>query len=104
MSETGDVLSGGDELLARVRAEAVGATRLRFALGYLFLSGLAPIWEALEGSGGEIQLLIGNTAGQPTDEQRVAEREAAGALASEMDVAASARADRARVVAETAGA
>lgn len=101
MNETDDILGGGEPLLARVRAEAAGATRLRLALGYLFLSGLAPVWDALDGSGGEIHLLIGNTAGQPTDEQRAAGAAARGALAAEFDVAATARAERARVVTET---
>lgn len=101
------ILSGGEPLLSRVRAEARGAARLRFAPGYLFLSGLAPVWDALEASGAEIHLLIGNTAGQPTEEQRVAGQaggNAGGALASELDVAASARAERRRILAETAGA
>jgi phosphatidylserine/phosphatidylglycerophosphate/cardiolipin synthase-like enzyme len=99
-----DILPGGEPLLARVRAEAGGATRLRFAPGYLFLSGLAPLWDALEASGAEIHLLIGNTAGQPTEEQRVAEQANGSTIASELDVAAAARAERKRILAETAGA
>ena len=68
----------------------------------MFLPGLAPVWDALESGGGETHLLIGNTARQPTDEQRVAGREAEGALGAELDVARGARAERARVVTETA--
>ncbi len=101
MTATGDILGGGEALLARVQAEAALSTRMRFALGYLFLAGLAPVWDALEASGGEIHLLIGNTAGQPTDEQRVAGQESAGLLAPGLDVAAQARTERARVVTET---
>lgn len=102
-----DILPGGEPLLARVRSEVEGATRLRFAPGYLFLSGLAPIWDVLEASDAEIHLLIGNTAGQPTEEQRLAEQaggNTAGSLASDLDVAAAARAERKRILAETAGA
>lgn len=104
MTPTSDILPGGEPLLARVREEAAGATRLRFALGYLFVSGLAPVWDTLEASGAEIHLLIGNTAGLPTEEQRVAGSESGASLDSDQDVAASARAARARVVAETVGA
>ncbi len=96
------VLPGGEPLLAHVRGAASGAIRLRFALGYLYLAGLSPVWDALEASGAEVHLLIGNTAGQPTDEQWVAGQEAEGLLASALDVAAAARAERTRVVAETA--
>ena len=98
----GDVLSGGEPLLTCVRSAVNGAVRLRFALGYLYLAGLAPVWDALEASGAEIQLLIGNTAGQPTHEQWVAGQEAEGLITSALDVAATARAERTRVVAETA--
>ena len=97
-----DILPGGEPLLERVRAEAAGATRMRFALGYLFLSGLAPVWEHLEAGKADLHLLIGNTAGQPTDEQRLAEQQASGTLASELDVARGARAARSRIVSETA--
>jgi hypothetical protein len=99
VTASGDILGGGEPLLARVRAEAAGTTRIRFALGYLFLPGLAPVWDALDASGGEIHLLIGNTAGLPTDEQRIAGQDA-GSLTPALDVAAHARAERARVVAE----
>jgi phosphatidylserine/phosphatidylglycerophosphate/cardiolipin synthase-like enzyme len=105
-----DVLGGGEPLLARVRAEsaAPGTQRVRFALGYLFVPGLAPVWGALEdGPAREVQLLIGNTATVPTDEQRVAVENlsaGAGGVPPELDVAASARAERARTVRDTAGA
>lgn len=109
-------MPGGEPLLARVRAEiaAPGVTRIRLALGYLFVPGLAPLWDALENSAAaEIQLLIGNTAGVLTDEQRiaiadeaasVADWSAAGSLAPQLDVAAQARTERARIVAQTASA
>ncbi|HVK01913.1 MAG TPA: phospholipase D-like domain-containing protein [Armatimonadaceae bacterium] len=110
---TGDVLAGGEPLLARVRAEAAvpGTTRMRFALGYLFVPGLAPIWDALEASTAtDIRLLIGNTTSVLSEEQRAAAGDAGpggAALLSvpmEQDVAAGARAARDRVVAETAAA
>jgi phosphatidylserine/phosphatidylglycerophosphate/cardiolipin synthase-like enzyme len=105
-----DVLPGGEPLLARVRDEAAKAatSRMRFALGYLFVPGLAPVWDALEASAAdEIHLLIGNTAGQPTDEQRVAAAAAAAAPQARGggffadDVAGGARTERARVLSET---
>jgi phosphatidylserine/phosphatidylglycerophosphate/cardiolipin synthase-like enzyme len=107
---SGDVLPGGDPLLAWVRQEASRPlARIRLALGYLYLPGLEPVWDALEGSGAEINLLIGNTAGTLTDEQYVAlgdEARIAGRpndpRLPEQDVAAGARADRARIVTETA--
>lgn len=107
-----DILPGGEPLLARVRVEANAKplTRIRLALGYLFVPGLAPVWDALEGgSTAELQLLIGNTAGTLTEEQSVAladEIADAGrpddSRSPEMDVASSARAARTRIVAETA--
>jgi phosphatidylserine/phosphatidylglycerophosphate/cardiolipin synthase-like enzyme len=110
-SESRDVLPGGDALIARVRTEmstpALG--RVRLALGYLFVPGLEPIWDALERSAAtEIQFLIGNTAGVLTDEQRIAAASTSGILSShsrvepELDMAATARADRDRIVSETA--
>ena len=101
-----DVLPGGEALLARVRAEARGTTRLRFALGYLSLAGLAPLWDALAAENAELHLLIGNTRSLPTDEQRVAHADSAGqpALAPDLDVAAAARFGRAQVVEETTAA
>lgn len=111
---TADILPGGEPLLARVRAEAsaTGVRRIRLALGYLFVPGLAPVWKALEHSSAtELHLLIGNTAGTLTDEQRVALADEVSGTASphdtrspEMDVAAAARTERARIVTETAGA
>jgi len=110
--ETTEILSGGEPLLARVRAEATARplARIRLALGYLFVPGLAPVWDALEaGTPGEIQLLIGNTAQTLTDEQQVAltdEVADAGrpddSRSAAQDVAGVARAARARIVAETA--
>ena len=107
-----DILPGGEPLLARVRVEAGagGIRRIRLALGYLFVPGLAPVWDALDrSSAAELHLLIGNTAGTLTTEQQVALADevfhTAGpgdARSPEMDVAAAARADRARIVAETA--
>jgi phosphatidylserine/phosphatidylglycerophosphate/cardiolipin synthase-like enzyme len=106
-----DVISGGEPLIAHVRAEAANPAvrRIRLALGYLFVPGLEPVWDAIEASAAtEIQLLIGNTAGVLTDEQRIAAATASGTLASVarvepgMDMAASARAERDRIVAETA--
>ena len=102
MTGTRDILAGGGPLLERVRAEAAGASRMRFALGYLFLSGMAPVWDGLNAGGSEIHLLIGNTAHQPTDEQRLAEQHASGSLTAEQDVARGARAERTRIVTETA--
>jgi hypothetical protein len=109
-----DVLPGGEPLLARVRDEAAkpATSRMRFALGYLFVPGLAPVWDALEASpADEIHLLIGNTAGQPTDEQRVAAaaaaqqpRSSAGGGFFADDVAGGARTERARVLSETTSA
>lgn len=111
-----EVLGGGEALLTRVAAEASvpGVTRLRFAPGYLYVPGLMPVWEALERSAAsDIHFLIGNTAGMLTDEQRVATAQQFGyegltkemdlaALAPDLDVAAAARRERQRVVAETA--
>lgn len=107
-----DILPGGEPLLARVRVEASARplARVRLALGYLFVPGLAAVWDALEDSdAAELQLLIGNTAGTLTDEQEVALSDEAADAARpgdlrtpEMDVAASARAGRARIVMETA--
>ncbi|MES2461832.1 MAG: phospholipase D-like domain-containing protein [Armatimonadota bacterium] len=107
-----DILPGGEPLLARVRIEAsaAGVSRIRLALGYLFVPGLAPVWDALDRSGAtELHLLIGNTAGTLTEEQQVALADEASANAGpndtrspEMDVAAAARAERARIVTETA--
>ncbi len=106
---TGDVLAGGEPLVARVRAEAAapGTTRIRFALGYLFVPGLAPAWDALEASAAsEMHLLIGNTVSTLTDEQRAAARDTPDAITAAVppgqDVAALPRAARDRVVAETA--
>ena len=104
MSACVDILGGGSPLMERFCQETSSAVRIRAALGYVFLSGLTPVWDALESSGAELQFLIGNVAGQQTDEQRAAAADAEGALASALDVAASARAARARVVAETAAA
>lgn len=108
-----EILSGGESLIARARQEiaAPGTTRIRWALGYLFVPGLGPLWDALEGASAataEIHLLIGNTAGVLTDEQRIAAADEAAAEAQatgvtlEMDVAAAARAERDRIVAATA--
>jgi hypothetical protein len=84
---------------------AAGLASIRLAPGYLFLPGLAPFWHELEsGEANDIHILIGNTAGTLTDEQRFAA--SAGVLASgvapERDMAASARAERDRILAETA--
>lgn len=108
---TADVLPGGEPLLARVRLEAsaAGVSRIRLALGYLFVPGLAPVWDALhQSSATEIHLLIGNTAGTLTHEQQIALADEASVRARSndarspaMDVAAAARAERARIVGET---
>jgi hypothetical protein len=102
-----EILPGGEPIIARIQAEAATAhlTRIRLAPGYLFLPGLAPFWHELGSSeANEIQILIGNTAGTLTDEQRFAA--SAGVLASgvapELDMAASARTGRDRLLAETA--
>ena len=106
MAETGtkicDVLPGGEALLtalmAEIRSPDVG--RIVIAPGYLFVPGLAPLWEALEASTArEIHLMTGNTAGLLTVEQRfVAESESAeNSLAPELDFAAGARTERDRV-------
>ena len=107
-----DILPGGEPLLARVRVEAssAGVSRIRLALGYLFVPGLAPVWDALDHSSAtELHLLIGNTAGTLTEEQQVALADEVSVAASpsdarspEMDVAAAARTERARIVTETA--
>lgn len=107
-----DILPGGEPLLARVRVEAsaAGAHRIRLALGYLFVPGLAPVWNALDHSSAtELHLLIGNTAGTLTEEQQVASADEVfmtggpnDARSPEMDVAAAARTERARIVTETA--
>lgn len=107
-----DILPGGEPLLARVRVEAAaaGVRRIRLALGYLFVPGLAPVWDALDHSSAiELDLLIGNTAGTLTVEQQVALADEVSDFAGpndarspEMDVAGAARAERARIVAETA--
>jgi hypothetical protein len=107
-----DVLPGGEPLLARIRVEAsaAGVSRIRLALGYLFVPGLAPVWDALDNSSAtEMHLLIGNTAGTLTEEQQVALADEVSATAGpndirspEMDVAAAARTERARIVSETA--
>lgn len=94
------VVPGGEALLGRVRDEAAGATRARFALGYLSVAGLLPVWDALE-TVTTLHLLIGNTAAQPTDEQRAAQN-AQAATQAPGDVAAPAREQRTRVVTETA--
>lgn len=114
MSDAAAILPGGEELITRVRQEIVTpeTTRIRWALGYLFVPGLAPLWDTLEASAAtEIHLLIGNTAGVLTDEQRVAAADEAAAaqqgatgIAPELDVAAGARAERGRIVAATANA
>ena len=112
-SDSQEVIPGGAPLIERIRQEAArvpGASRIRLALGYLFVPGLAPVWEALETSAAtEIQLLIGNTAGVLTDEQRIAAAESAHSAASgptrlapELDMAAGARAERSRIIDETA--
>ncbi|MBC8102514.1 MAG: hypothetical protein H7Z41_07980 [Cytophagales bacterium] len=107
-----DVLPGGEPLLARIRVEASapGVGRIRLALGYLFVPGLAPVWDALDHSTAtELHLLIGNTAGTLTEEQRIALADEVSLAAApndarspDMDVAASARTERARIVTETA--
>lgn len=106
-----DVILGGEPLIARVRDAAANPAvrRIRLALGYLFVPGLEPIWNSLEASSAmEIQLLIGNTAGVLTDEQRIAAAAVTGPLSTspfidpERDMAAAARADRDRVISETA--
>ena len=103
------VISGGEPLIDRIRAEAIAPSveRIRLALGYLFVPGLEPIWDALEvSSAQEIHLLIGNTAGVLTDEQRIAAGNEVtasdSAVAPKHDMAATARADRDRIVTETA--
>ena len=107
-----DILPGGEPLLARVRVEAsaAGVSRIRLALGYLFVPGLAPVWDALDHSSAtELHLLIGNTAGTLTEDQAVALADEVSVTAGpndsrspEMDVAAAARTERARIVTETA--
>ena len=100
-------LSGGEALLAAVRAElmATDVRRVLIAPGYLFAPGLEPLWNALETSAAqEIHLMTGNTAGLLTVEQRfVAEsdRDETG-IAPELDFAASAREERDRVRDEVA--
>jgi phosphatidylserine/phosphatidylglycerophosphate/cardiolipin synthase-like enzyme len=110
--ELSDILPGGEPLLARVRVEAsaAGVSRIRLALGYLFVPGLAPVWDALDrSSAAELHLLIGNTAGTLTEEQQVALADEVSVTAGpndtrspEMDVAAAPRTERARIVTETA--
>jgi hypothetical protein len=107
-----DILPGGEPLLARVRVEAsaTGVSRIRLALGYLFVPGLAPVWDSLDhSSASELHLLIGNTAGTLTEEQQIALADEVSATSGpndarspEMDVAAAARTERARIVTETA--
>ena len=111
MAISEDILPGGEPLLARVRLEAsaAGVRRIRLALGYLFVPGLAPVWDALHHSSAtELHLLIGNTAGTLTEEQQIALADEASVRARandvrppEMDVAAAARTERARIVSET---
>jgi len=109
-SPDSDILGGGEPLLARVRAEASvpGTRALRFALGYLFVPGLAPVWDAMEGGPAEeMQVLIGNTATLPTEEQRLAVETITGPLplpSGVPDVAAAARRERERTLRDTAGA
>jgi hypothetical protein len=102
-----EILPGGEPLIARIRAEtaATGLMRIRLALGYLFIPGLAPFWHDLESSAAtEIQLLIGNTAETPTDEQQFAASAGVivSGLAPQLDMAAAARAARDLILAETA--
>jgi phosphatidylserine/phosphatidylglycerophosphate/cardiolipin synthase-like enzyme len=112
MTDRTVILPGGEPLLARIRveADAAGVRRIRLALGYLFVPGLAPIWDALEKSSAtELHLLIGNTAATLTEEQQVAMADevsvtggSSDTRSPEMDVAASARTERAHIVTETA--
>jgi phosphatidylserine/phosphatidylglycerophosphate/cardiolipin synthase-like enzyme len=103
-----EVHPGADRLIDRIREEAAEPSiqRIRLALGYLFVPGLQPLWDALEASSaGEIHFLIGNTAGVQTEEQRVAAAATfAGtppSVAPEHDMAATARADRDLIIQAT---
>lgn len=109
---TPDVIDNRRQRLAdRVRdLLAEGATTARFAVGYLFLEGLAPLRAEIARLD-EMQILIGNVVNRLTDEQVREEAEArrrggedvgTGPVREQEDLAAGLREAHARIAAITA--
>ena len=102
-----DVIDNRERRLAdRVGELLQGAASARFAVGYLFLDGLAPLCARLE-QVRDVEFLIGNVVNRLTDEQtrEEAEGRTRGGEAwvqEQADVAATLRAAHDRAAAETA--
>ena len=93
-------------LVDRVRELLDGAASARFAVGYLFLDGLAPLCARVE-QVRDLELLIGNVVNRLTEEQmreQAEERTRGGEdlVQAQADVAATLRAAHDRAAAETA--